>query len=429
MFDSFQNDIRTLQMIAPRVFHPLDAAAQIQLTEAEHRILFPQVLRFYYEETGDQRALFPKSAVVRILNAANLTAGLDLKHGPYLVFAESASYKYAYFERSKQVMSITHTGRIWNPLPFPSLAEFLLYYLAKGIMAQLCNSILAPPIKAPRNTDRIQYTEQTLGCRRALCAENPYYFILFSQEHSFIGEYDYDRQKKYLFASDNHDVIQAIVQQANSVWITEHGCKRQNPAKYLGGEPPNTFFERIRMIHQILFPNRMPSTANSLDIKLPICVSEFYALFGDNASFLNADMHIINTSELTVSNNRTVFAYENQSVCSYAFSADAGFIFQLQKNREYLLEVTLTQFLEYLACVQGCALLPCCCTAENADISRLEPYFYRLNDTSEFSCYLNPKRKIIMIRERNSDTVTLASKSDSAMCTLETDSGVPLNWN
>ncbi len=69
------------------------------------------------------------------------------------------------------------------------------------------------------------------------------------------------------------------------------------------------------------------------------------------------------------------------------------------------------------------------CILELSDLNAIEPYFYKINNTEEFSCYINPRRKVLMLYDKLTQIINIISSEDNKISDLEFDSGLSFDWN
>ena len=79
-----------------------------------------------------------------------------------------------------------------------------------------------------------------------------------------------------------------------------------------------------------------------------------------------------------------------------------------------------------LILVQIIGLFTVNCTTDSNELKRLEPYFYELCNNNQIKCYVNPKRKIVILFE--DDIVSIAGVNVKSIEKLSDDSGININY-
>ncbi len=199
----------------------------------------------------------------------------------------------------------------------------------------------------------------------------------------------------------------------------------QNPSKYVKGEPPVTFQQKMDQVSQVNFPKIVRKDVGNPE--LPESLRYLHEIYSKKKAFFDSDMHVMKIADYDDAPYQMI-ADENQYGFSFAIKSGTEDVYITYDGESYeTYGASLEDVLLYISCVQGMGLLAVNCIADPAELDRLRPYFFEVCKNEKFQCFVCPDRRMLMIYEE--DMLCIAGKTDRYMQVLEEDSGVEFSYN
>lgn len=445
-YNEFCREIRELISLKPELFEETPVSAEmLDRIEKEHKIKFPDEFRFFYQIIGNRK--FKKYYYVKLLDIEEFECKHDDKYGDYIIFAKSRNEEYALFFYDGVVLKEKGEFGWHNTYHYEdnqqSLTKFLLIYLSLSLMQTFENAVsvkmkysqakvsetdILPNGKKRVIRDYPEYICSSLGLTRSVADENVEETTLFDTGRKLFAYFDYYSGNKLMLFCDDRDVLVNAVGNLPFVWKKQDGKKILNPSKFIKGEPPESFEEKLDMIRSII-PWARKVKYQEASNELPYYLNYFFCCFSKTDNFLNANMGIISPEKLDLNREYIDFAYENQGLYSYAFKkgTDEAYISYDQK-RYFRTEESLDELLLLIACFQAVMsdLMEVTCEIAPSELEELIPFFFEISKTSDWKCYANPARKILLYSDK--DCIYISGRTQWYMETLEEDSGVDFSY-
>lgn len=424
-FEIFRKELNILLSLKEDLFEKdPDCDEKIKNFENENHITMPQELRYYYQVTGRQEKIH-QNPYTRIFEIENLQISHNDQYGDYLFFASSAYETYGYFFNCHKLMKSSESRQHWQVKLFSDLDSLLIHSLAESMLKKFDNHIFVK-LRYPKDEHYRGYISDKLNIHNFTSIGNEYYTAFYDENKKILALFDYDEVNRLLLACDNREALSEAAKSHQFVWKRQNGKKVHNPSKFVKGECPASFEEKLEMIRSAV-PYARKVKYKSIDNGLPESLNYFYNCFSKTEDFFNSDMEIVPMNDIDKSKEWIYFSYENQGVFGLALKNGTSDVYITYDDKEYSkLNDSLEEVLIFAACHNAMALMEVVCEADKNDIEDLTPFFFELSHTESSRCFVNPTRKILMIYDR--DSLFLSARTDWYMNTLEDDSGVAFDY-
>lgn len=436
----FCQELKEIIALKPELFEINNDFNQ-KLTHLEsENVIFPKELKFYYEVTGCQKKIYHHS-IFQFCELKDLKIQLDQKHGKYIFFCQnSVPYYYAYFLKDS-IVRTSDDQKHWHGSL--RIENILLYILSNTMIENFDNKIFvkmkyagAKVIESGVTEDGVPYKikdypeliSRKLSVRNISLIDDLEETAFCDTNRKIFAYFNYYSSNKLLMACDHAEVLEHSAGEYSVVWRKKNGKKVQNPSRYIKGESPHSFAEKLDIIRAVI-PYARKVKYHRSNQNLPETLDYFYQCFSKTQNFFDCDMEIRHFEETDSEKEYFHFAYENQGVFCFALKIATKEVFITYDEKDYeKLNLSLEELLIYIACTQAVmgGLMKILCEAELKDLDDLKPFFFEFCCTDDMSCYMNPERKILMICDR--DSVFLSAGTEWYMKTLEEDSGVEFSY-
>lgn len=444
--NGFCQEVKALVSLKPELFEDApDRSYLLDQMEKKHNIAFPKEFRCFYQIIGKRN--FKKYGYVKLLDIEEFQIGHDEKQGNYLIFAKSRKEDYALFFKSNIVLK--EKGDFsWHPVYHnednqQSLTKFLLIHLSLSItqvfqnavsvklkysQAKVIETMIAADGKKEVIRDYPEYICESFGLTKSIADECVEESALYDTERKLFAYFDYYSGNKLMIFCDDHDELFNAVGNYPFIWRKQNGKKILNPSKFVKGEPPKSFEEKLDMIRSII-PWARKVKYKEINHELPYYLNYFFSCFSKTENFWNTNMEIVLPEKLDMGKEYIDFAYENQGVFSCAFKKETDEAYISYDQKKYIrIEENLDELLVTIACIQAIMgnLMEVTCEISLSELEDMKPFFFEICHTNNWRCFANPTRKILIFSDK--DNVYIGGRTQWYMETLAEDSGVDFSF-
>ena len=425
---NFLDDLKTIKHFFLTVSNCTDVNEKIKRFEKTQCIRIPDALKCFYTEISIQDiSVLP--CEIKILDIEALTPIYVEQPGEHeeqlgdgIVFAETITDKYAYFEAEDRIMKAVKNGIYWHNEPLRHLEEFLVYNVACGIIEQMSECVLVN-LKKPKKNET---NEIISNMKHMKCNENPYYKILFNDDLKLLADYDDDRKMKFRIASNQPGGIDSIALTNKVLWKKHQGQKvvcENNKKQSLSDL---TYEEKLQMIHKAFFSrSQYPKCTHVLD-NSPRELVYFYSLIHENKIIrFPSESDEFESSEC----QSFTIAINIRDNIKYIYDPTSKNVYVTVGNDKYAFDTSLDNFLIYLACVIAQEDATSSCQMSLEDFQNLKQNYSEVCKSVEYECCVDCKNKVILIYERAENSACISGKDDDSLKKIEEENDILLDWN
>ena len=246
-FEIFCSELNTIVSLKEDLFEQdLDCDEKIKNFEEQNNVIIPKELRCYYQVTGRQQNIHqaPHAGIVEL---DSLKVYHSDQYGDYLLLASTEYDPYGYFFDSGKVMRSFANRCHWEVKLFGDLGSLLIHSLAENMLKKFENNIFVK-LRYPKTEHYREYISEKLNLKNFTSIDNEYYTAFYDKEQKILALFDYDETNRLILACDNADVLSEAARSYPFVWKRQNGKKVQNPSKFVKGECPQSFEEKLEMI-------------------------------------------------------------------------------------------------------------------------------------------------------------------------------------
>lgn len=402
-----------------------DIEQKITQFEQTHHITLPVILKQYYRLTGKQSEIYQTSDY-KVYDVEHIEVCNDEELGEYLVFASRMNNTYGFFLRTNTFMHSSAARIVWGTHHMGDLKSFLLYSMV-GTLISCFENVISVKLSYVKveDDDYPNYIAEKISVPPICSIDHVYYTAFCNAETRMLAFFNNDSSPKLLLGCDDYDALSAVMQSQKCTLRKKDGYRVQNPAKYVKGEPPMNFSQKMDMISQVNFPKIARKDVTHPE--LPESLQYLHEIYSKKKAFFDSDMHVVKITDYG-DEPYQVIADENQYGFSFAIKCGTKDVYITYDGETYEpYEASLEDVLLYISCVQGMGLLAVNCIADPVELDRLRPYFFEVCRNDQFQCFVCPDRRMLMIYEDN--MLSIAGKTDRYIHVLEEDSGVEFSFN
>ena len=409
--DVFLHDLTELIKLKSELF--VDKSNTTAPLSPEICMLIPYQLRDYYTFAISCIDIFSE-APVRILRFDEMTIE-ERDDEKILIFARSNDRYYVYgYSYERSIVMQSHGSIVWSSCFMSDIGNFILFHLSCALLGHF-NNIAAVSINCSKATNHnySEYAAKRIGLDMFRTLHNSYYSAFYHSDLKLLSVFNYDSSKRFLLACDDPEVLTEQLGSQKYRFIKLNGRQMQDPRRYIKGDPPKCFIDKLLMIYNLLYGSEPQTTSNG---KL---LEQFWNLFGRKKEFLSAEFDLYPLS----GDKRCIIAEDTRGALSWAVDKDLSKVYLSSNSCAFIeQDMSVEELLIYISVVQSAALSKASSAAAGNDLDRLRPYFFELSDNGCIKCFAAPDRKLLMLLE--GDTLTIAGKTQRALDKLSADSGV-----
>ena len=281
--DGFLNDLTELVRLKSRLFEEKRSiAAQLG---SDSRQTLPRQLRDYYIHAHSRSDIFAK-APVRILRPYELT--IEEHDGEKLVvFARSADGYYVYgYSAARDAVMQSHGSVVWSVCHLSDAGSFILYYLSQALTGFFDNITSVSISFPPAADDYSGYAAECVGMDRFGTLRHSYYSAFRLTSKALLAVFDYDSSRRLIVACDDGKALAVQLGAMRHRPIKLDGLPVQDPHRYIKGEPPRSFCDRLVTVYRLLYRDDPPPCAGGDPLET------FLGLFAGKKDFLGAELEL-----------------------------------------------------------------------------------------------------------------------------------------
>lgn len=424
--DIFLDNLKKIIQLKKDIFiENEDIDNQIRLFEQENGIQLPMALKLFCLYSQALIDIYNKSNI-RILSVKDFKIYDHNEYGKCILFAESQVYHFGY-SLDNQLVIQSSIMIVWNVYFLRDLESFILFHFAEALLQTFDNIASVKLSYAKVHDDGYSnYAASNVNMNIMCAIDHSWYSSFYESDKKILALFDYDSSSKLLLACDDKNTLIEFIGKLNYIMKKQDGYLVQNPNKYIKGKPPKWIDEKILMIYKLLYRGN-PHFDRELSDSYSV-IKNFFEVFGNKKDFMTSDLQLTEFNKYNDTDKYFIIARDYQNAVTWAVDlSDTKVCYTYDEINYSECELSLSNFLVYIALVQAMGLFNVNCTSDQNDFERLRPYFYELCNTANIKCYVNPQRRLLMLYEHG--IISIAGKTDRSIEILVEESGVNLSYN